>query len=145
MFTSRVAVLIARPLDEVFAYVADARNRPAWDESVDTEELTSPEPIGVGTTVHTEFRSMGRPYEYTWEDVEHQPTHRMTIESTSGPFPTTLAYELEGREGGTWVDFSVTGRPTGLLRVLQPLVARNTQANLDRGFERLRQLLEAGS
>jgi hypothetical protein len=43
------------------------------------------------------------------------------------------------------VDFSVTGRPTGLLRVLQPLVARNTQANLDRGFERLRQLLEAGT
>jgi uncharacterized protein YndB with AHSA1/START domain len=145
MFTSRVAVLIARPLDEVFAYVADARNRPAWDESVDTEELTSPEPIGVGTTVRTGFRSMGRPYEYTWEVVEHQPPHRMTIESTSGPFPTTLAYELEGREGGTWVDFSVTGRPTGLLRVLQPLIARNTQANLDRGFERLRQLLEAGS
>ena len=143
MFTSRVAVLIARPLDEVFEYVADARNRPSWDESVDTEELTSPEPIGVGSTVRTGFRSMGRPYEYTWEVVEHQPPNRMTIESTSGPFPTTLAYELDGREGGTWVDFSVTGRPTGLLRLLQPLIARNTQSNLDRGFERLRQLLEA--
>lgn len=143
MFTSRVAVLIARPLDEVFEYVADARNRPSWDESVDTEELTSPEPIGVGSTVRTGFRSMGRPYEYTWEVVEHQPPNRQTIESTSGPFPTTLAYELDGREGGTWVDFSVTGRPTGLLRLLQPLIARNTQSNLDRGFERLRQLLEA--
>ncbi|HET9041436.1 MAG TPA: SRPBCC family protein [Gemmatimonadales bacterium] len=145
MFTSRVAVLISRPLDEVFAYVADARNRPAWDESVDTEELTSPEPIEVGTTVRTRFRSMGRRYEYTWVVVAHQPPNRMTIESTSGPFPTTLDYELEGRDGGTWVDFSVTGRPTGLLRLLQPLVARNTQSNLDRGFERLRQLLEAGS
>ena len=143
MFTSRVAVLIARPLDEVFEYVADARNRPSWDESVDTEELTSPEPIVVGSTVRTGFRSMGRPYEYTWEVVEHQPPNRQTIESTSGPFPTTLAYELDGREGGTWVDFSVTGRPTGLLRLLQPLIARNTQSNLDRGFERLRQLLEA--
>jgi uncharacterized protein YndB with AHSA1/START domain len=143
VFTSRVAVLIARPLDEVFEYVADARNRPSWDESVDTEELTSPEPIGVGSTVRTGFRSMGRPYEYTWEVVEHQPPNRQTIESTSGPFPTTLAYELDGREGGTWVDFSVTGRPTGLLRLLQTLIARNTQSNLDRGFERLRQLLEA--
>ena len=70
MFTSRVAVLISRPLDEVFAYVEDARNRPAWDESVDTEELTSPEPIGVGTTVRTRFRSMGRPYEYTCRGFE---------------------------------------------------------------------------
>jgi len=28
VFTSKVAVVIPRPLDEVFAFVADARNRP---------------------------------------------------------------------------------------------------------------------
>ena len=88
---------------------------------------------------------MGREYEYTWDVVEHQPPNRMTIESTSGPFPTTLAYQLSGREGGTLVEFSVTGRPGGLLRVLEPLIARNTQANLDRGFARLKDILETGA
>ena len=126
----------------VFAFVEDARNRPRWDESVTSEELTSPEPIGAGTTVRTKLSSMGREYEYTWEVTEHVPPNRMTIESTSGPFPTTLAYRLEGREGGASVDFAVTGRPTGMLRLLQPLIARNTQANLDRGFARLKELLE---
>lgn len=145
MFTRRVAVLIARPLDEVFAFVADARNRPRWDDSVDSEELTSPGPIGVGSTVRTTLRSMGREYQYTWEVVEHEPPNRMTIESTAGPFPTTLAYQLSGRDGGTWVDFAVTGRPTGMLRLLEPLIARNTQANLDRGFPRLKQVLETDS
>ena len=53
MFTSSVAVVIARPLDEVFAFVSDARNRPSWDDSVDSEELTSPEPIGVSSTTST--------------------------------------------------------------------------------------------
>lgn len=70
MFTKSVSVLISRPLDEVFAFVADARNRPRWDESVDSEELTSPEPIRVGTTVRTKMRSMGREYVYTWEVVD---------------------------------------------------------------------------
>jgi hypothetical protein len=42
------------------------------------------------------------------------------------------------------LDFSVTGRPAGLLRVFQPLIARATQANLDRGFPRLKQVLESG-
>jgi carbon monoxide dehydrogenase subunit G len=144
VFTRRISVLIARPLEEVFAFVADARNRPRWDESVTSEELTSPEPIAVGTTVRTKLSSMGREYEYTWEVTEHVPPNRMTIESTSGPFPTTLAYQLDGRKGGTSVDFAVTGRPTGLLRLLQPLIARNTQANLDRGFARLKELLETG-
>jgi hypothetical protein len=58
MFTSRVEVLISRQLDEVFAFVSDVRNRTRWDDSVDSEELTSPEPIQVGTTVRTRLRLM---------------------------------------------------------------------------------------
>jgi carbon monoxide dehydrogenase subunit G len=145
VFTKRVSVQISRPPGEVFAFVADARNRPFWDESVDTEELTSPEPIGVGSTVRTGLRSMGRDYVLTWEIVEHEPPSRQTIESTSGPFATTLAYRLSPQDGGTLVEFSVTGRPTGMLRLLQPLIARNTQKNLDRGFPRLKHVLETGA
>jgi len=142
MFTETVSVQIDRSPDEVFAFVADARNRPLWDESVDTEELTSPEPIGVGSTVRTGLRSMGRDYVLTWEIVEFEPPRRQRIESTSGPFPTTLVYELSPQDAGTLVEFSVTGRPTGALRLLQPLLARNTQKNLDRAFPRLKRHLE---
>lgn len=143
MFTRRVSAQIARPLDEVFAYVADARNRPRWDDSVESEELTSPEPIGVGTTVRTTLRSMGKEYVYTWAIVEFEPPTRQTIESTSGPFPTTLTYVLGERDGMTTVDFSIAARPGGPLRLLQPLIARNTQKNLDTGFARLKQVLES--
>ena len=145
MFTRSVSVEIGRPPDEVFAFVADARNRPLWDESVDTEELTSPEPIGLGSTVRTGLRSMGRDYVLTWRIAEHEPPSRQTIESTSGPFPTTLVYRLSGQGGGTLVEFSVTGRPSGVLRLLQPVIARGTQRNLDRGFPRLKQYLETGA
>jgi len=69
----------------------------------------------------------------------------MTIESTSGPMSTTLAYQLDARDGTTAVQFSVTGRPTGVMRLLQPLIARTTQRNLDRGFARLKGLLESGA
>jgi Polyketide cyclase / dehydrase and lipid transport len=127
MFTKSVSVIIDRPIEDVFSFVADARNRPQWDESVDKEELTSPEPIGVGSTLRTTFRSMGREYQYTWEVGEHQPPLRMRVESTSGPFPTTLGFMFSERDGGTSVDASVTGRPTGLMRLLQPIVARTTQ------------------
>jgi carbon monoxide dehydrogenase subunit G len=146
VFTKTVSVQIARPLDEVFAFVADARNRPLWDDSVESEELTSPEPIGVGSTVRTRLRSMGREYVLTWEIVEHEPPVRQTIESTSGPFPTKLAYQLSAHDGGgTVVAFSVTGRPRGMLRLFEPVLARSTQKNLDRGFPRLKRFLETGT
>jgi carbon monoxide dehydrogenase subunit G len=145
VFTKTVSVQISRPPDEVFAFVADARNRPFWDESVDSEELTSPEPIGIGSTVRTRLRSLGREYVLTWEIVEHEPPSRQTIESTSGPFPSTLAYRLTAQDGGTLLAFSVTGRPTGVLRLLEPLLARNAERNLDRGFPRLKRFLETGT
>jgi carbon monoxide dehydrogenase subunit G len=146
VFTKTVSVHIARPLDEVFAFVADARNRPLWDDSVESEELISPEPIGVGSTVRTRLRSMGREYALTWEIVEHEPPFRQTIESTSGPFPTKLAYQLSAHDGGgTVVAFSVTGRPRGMLRLFEPVLARSTQKNLDRGFPRLKRFLETGT
>jgi len=142
MFTRTVAVSVARPIDEVFAFVSDARNRPSWDESVDSEELTSPEPIGVGSTVRTRMRSMGRDYEIDWEIAEHDPPTHQRIESTSGPLPTTLVYDLAGDGESTSVRFSVTGRPTGLLRLMQPVIARSTQRNLDTAFARLKTVLE---
>ena len=144
MFTRTIAITIARPIEEVFAFVSDARNRPRWDESVDSEELTSPEPVGVRSTVRTRMRSMGRDYELGWEIVEHDPPARQRIESTSGPFSTTLLYDLSEDGDGTLVRFSVTGRPTGALRLMQPLIARNTQRNLDQAFPRLKELLEGG-
>jgi uncharacterized membrane protein len=143
MFVRKVAVQIDRPVGEVFDYVADARNRPQWDEDVISEELTSPEPIGVGSTVRTRLRSMGREYEYTWQITGHERPRTVAIESTSGPFPTTLLFALEDRSGGTALEFSVRGSPGGVMRLLQPLIARNTQSNLERNFARLKQVLES--
>jgi len=142
MFTCKVEILVSRPLDEVFAFVGDVRNRPRWDESVDSEELTSPEPIGVGSTVRTRLRSMGREYQYTWEIVEHDPPNRMRVQSTSGPFPTTLVFQFLDRDDKTEVQATVTGRPSGFLRVLQPMISRSTQKNLETGYARLKRLLE---
>jgi hypothetical protein len=145
MFTCRVELLVSRPLDEVFAVVGDVRNRPRWDESVHSEDLTSPEPIGVGSTVRTRLRSMGREYQYTWEIVEHEPPNAMRVESTSRPFPTTLVFQCFRRDGAMEVQATVTGRPTGLLRLLQPMISRSTQKNLDRGYARLERLLETAT
>jgi hypothetical protein len=64
---------------------------------------------------------MGREYEYTWKIVQHDPPKRMAVESTSGPFPTTLDFEFTGRDGETDVTATVTSWPTGLMRLFQPV------------------------
>ena len=107
MFTAGATIHVQRPVVEVFRFVADARNRPQWDDSVESEELTSAGPIGVGTTVRTTLRTMGRKYRYDWVITEFQAPWRITITSTSGPLPTTLSYRLTDRVTDTEVGFTV--------------------------------------
>lgn len=142
-FTATASIVVRRPVAEVFAFVADARNRPSWDDSVVTEELTSAEPIRHGTTVHTRLRSMGREHAYDWVVTAFEPPVGMIVTSTAGPLPTTLTYVLTDLGDATHVQFTVVGRPTGALRLLRPAMARSTQKNLDRSFGRLQQVLEA--
>ena len=142
MFIRKVAISVSRPREEVFPYVADARNRPEWDEDVISEELTSSEPIRVGSTVRTRLRSMGREYQYEWKITEHEPPSRVEVESTAGPFPTKIEWDLAEENGGTRVEFTLTGSPSGLLRLMQPLIARNTRAALGRNFANLKDVLE---
>ena len=63
----------------------------------------------------------------------------------SGPFPTTLVFEFTGEDGATEVAATVTGRPTGVMRLFQSMMARTTQQNLDRAYPRLKQLPRNGS
>jgi uncharacterized protein YndB with AHSA1/START domain len=145
VFTKTVAGLIARPIDEVFAFLSDPRNRPRWEVFTEKAALTSPEPIGVGSTVLTTLRVQDTRSHYTWEVIEHQPPNRQVVQSTAGRIPTTLTYQLDAQDGETWVQLSVTGRPGGRLRLLQPVIAYSASGRLRSSFRRLKQALEAGA
>jgi hypothetical protein len=46
------AIVINRPVEEVFDFVADERNEPRYDLRMRRAEQISDGPIGVGTTLH---------------------------------------------------------------------------------------------
>ncbi|MGZ3639444.1 MAG: SRPBCC family protein, partial [Ktedonobacterales bacterium] len=54
-------IIIHRPVDEVFDFVADERNEPRFNPQMRWAEQTSAGPIGVGTTFRAEITSQGRP------------------------------------------------------------------------------------
>ena len=50
MTTIKGSILIRRPVEEVFDYVADERNEPGYNPQLRSVEKTTPGPIGVGTS-----------------------------------------------------------------------------------------------
>ena len=54
MATFQNTVTIRRAIDDVFAFLADFENVPAWNYAIVETKKTSPGPVGVGTTLPTD-------------------------------------------------------------------------------------------
>ena len=142
MFTVTETILIERPTQEVFDFLTDAASRSQWDESVVFEELTSPLPVGVGTTIHSRLRAMGRENDFHWRVMQFDPPARMATVSTSGPVPTTLVMDFLASGNACDVCATIEATPEGLMQFVEPLIREMVRTNLSTGLARAKALLE---
>ncbi|WP_109211324.1 MULTISPECIES: SRPBCC family protein [Microbacterium] len=142
MFTITETIRIERPVQEVFDFLTDARSRSRWDESVVFEELTSPPPVGVGTTIHSRLRAMGRESDFHWRVMQFNPPARMATVSTSGPVPTTLVLDFTASGNDCDVRATIEVTPEGLMRFVEPMIGEMVRTNLATGLDRAKALLE---
>src|SRR5918997_4738480 len=142
MATYEHTVEIARPRDEVFAFVTDPSNYPRWQPSLVEVRPHRKGPLRVGSEATEVRRFMGREVETTWTCVEHEPCTRTAIECTDGPVPFRGTFELEPAEGGTRFTWTVETWGAAA-RLAGPLAGLATKRELAANAGRLRQLLEA--
>ncbi len=60
-------IVIERPVEDVFDFVADERNEPRFNPRMSRVELVTPEPIGAGARFLAQSRMMGRVFEVAVE------------------------------------------------------------------------------
>jgi hypothetical protein len=65
-------IIIDRPVQEVFDFVADERNEPRYNPRMLHDEQLSSGPIGLGTRFRAEMTSMGRPAAMTIENTGYE-------------------------------------------------------------------------
>ncbi len=136
---------IARPLDEVAAYVTDQENAPRWYENIVSVEPKTPPPLARGSRFSFVATFMGRRLEYTYEVVEYTPGQRLVMRTEQGPFPmeTTYTWEPAG-DGATRMTLRNRGEPAGFSKVLAPLMAPAVRRTNRKDLARLKQLLDVG-
>ncbi|MCK6079542.1 SRPBCC family protein [Microbacterium sp. EYE_5] len=140
MFTVTESVRIDRRVDEVFDFFTEGRAR--WDESVISEELTSPPPVGVGSTLHTRMRAMGREVDFDWRVTAYETGSRMAVTSTSGIMATSSDLQFADAGGGTLVAVRIDAEPTGMMRLAEPMIAESIRSTLASSLGRAKRMLE---
>ncbi len=78
-------VIIQRPVEEVFAFLADFENLPKWNYAIVETTKTSPGPVGVGTTYY-QTRSIPTRSDERFQVTAFEPARRLEIHGQIGPF-----------------------------------------------------------
>jgi uncharacterized membrane protein len=134
------SITIARPADDVFAFLADGTNGPRWRSGVVDVALQSGH--GQGAVYRQGVKGpFGRRVSADYEITDYQPGRRLGFRAVSGPVRPEGAYDLEPVADGTCVTFSLRCSPTGLKRLMTPMVTKTMQSEVAQ-LDRLRDVLE---
>src|SRR5579875_1115549 len=110
-------ILIERPPEAVFDFVADERNEPRFNPQMVTSSLESGEPIGEGSRFRTTFRCEGRLVPMTVEFTGYERPRRLGSRTRTRAMLTEgeLTFEPEG--SGTRMHWSWDVQMRGPLRL----------------------------
>jgi uncharacterized membrane protein len=136
-------ILINRPVEQVFDFVADQRNEPIYNPRMLRSEKITEGPIRVGTRFRAAARSKRRPVEMLIEVTEYQRATRFGSRTTMSAVDINGGLTFEAVDGATRMSWSWEVRPRGLpLRLLGPLVARLGRRQEQRIWTELKNQLE---
>jgi uncharacterized protein YndB with AHSA1/START domain len=141
MIQHEMSIHLNRPVDQVFAFLADPAKQPTWQSNLlEIEQLTAG-PMRDGARVR-EVRRLGRrPTEYQAEVTVFEPNKRLALRVISGPH-VTLSYSFEAEDGGTRLRYQFVMRTGGMMRVLESLIVRSLRKQSVSDFEKLKGVLE---
>ena len=142
MINVETSSIINRPIEEVFAFLTDARNSPQWDSGLVDIQQTPQSPVGVGTRITEVRKFLGRKMETTSEVVEYEPSTKYTRKG-GGPFPITGSLTFEPMAEGTKVIWTFEMKPGGFFALAEPLVARSLKRGLEGSLGKVKDLLES--
>jgi hypothetical protein len=139
-------IMIHRPVDEVFDFVADERNKPRYNPQMRQAEQTSAGPIGVGTTFRAESTSRGRPVMMTIAFTEYQRPRRLTSATHLSTMDIQGTLTFDPVPEGTRMQWSWNLKPRGMLKLMTPVIAligRRQERTIWTGLKRYLEAREA--
>jgi carbon monoxide dehydrogenase subunit G len=130
---AELTIEIARTPEDVFAYLTDVSNLPAWQAGVKSAALRA-------GRVEESRTLLGRELRTTLEIVDREEPRLFTLRALDSPVPFMVRHELEPVDGGTRLTVTGEGDVPGFAG---GLVARRAERQFRKDFERLKQILES--
>jgi hypothetical protein len=136
-------IVIHRPVDVVFDYVADQSNEPQYNPRMVRAEKITPGPVGKGTQFRSAVASRGQTPEMLIEVTRYDRPTRLASATTMQQADISYTLTFEPAASGTRMRWSGQVRPKGACKLLGPLIAWMGRNQEQRIWASLKQHLEA--
>jgi uncharacterized membrane protein len=135
------SVVINRPLEEVFSFVADGETAMKWRPGVlDVKHLSGE---GVGAVYRQGVKGPGgRRIAADYEVTALEPNRRIAFKAIAGPVRPSGEYRFEASDGGTKVSFALNAELGGWKKLLMGRAVQSTMDAEMATLENLKRLLE---
>jgi uncharacterized membrane protein len=140
------SIEIARPPEEVFAYIDDLSRHGEWQTAIEQVTVETDGPTRVGSRARDRRRVPGGVREITYEITEHDPPRRASFRGVDGPVRpvgTVSVIPLDASRSRVMLELDFEGR--GIGKLLLPLVRRDAAKHVPADQQRLKERLEAGA
>ena len=133
---------INRPVEDLFAFIADPTNDPRWCPPV----LEAEQVAGNGPEEGARYRQIVKPGPKQLTNnmaiTEYEPNRRIAWQGSNEMLEFHGRYEVGAVNGGTRVVMTSNLAARGILRLLEPLLSRASRSVAEEEFQNLKQLLE---
>jgi len=135
-------VTVNRPQKDVFDYLAEGTHNREWRSGVLEIERTSAAE-GQGATYRQVLSGPGgRRIDGDYQVTVFEPPRRLEFQVTAGPARPTGVFELsEDADQSTRVRFSLDLNPSGLMRLMTPMISRQMRREVTQ-LDNLKAILE---
>jgi uncharacterized protein YndB with AHSA1/START domain len=132
---------IRRPPAEVFAFLAAGENNRRWRSGV--LDIRRKSGQGRGAIYEQGVKGpFGRRVPADYEITAYEPDRRIGFRAIAGPVRPEGSYELAPLDsGGTRLTFSLHCTPSGMAKLMSPMVAKTMRSEVAQ-LDRLRAVLE---
>ncbi len=136
---------IDRPIHEVWDFVTDCTNEPQWHTDCLSARLTSPAPLGSGST-QAWAMAYAKGEEANLKVTALEPGRREQLETVTAPMNVkpTITYLFEESGPATRFTRAMEVRPEGRTRLMEPFLRRMMTKNNASYVSNLKAVLEAG-
>ena len=141
MIQHEVTIHLNRPVEQVFAFLMDISKLTTWQSNLIKIEKITEGPLRMGS-LFQEVRRLGRrESEIHGEITAFEPNKRFETKTLTKP-QVVASYSFEVEDGGTRLKHKFVMLTSGLMRLLEPVIASSIKKESEADFETLKRILE---